>query len=254
MTGAVEGRIGDLQPALPEDTRLQLQPEHRFDIAVNELLGEVFDGSVLEPLLQAAPAHAVKGVHRGDGFTHPPGKLRYDLTAGVVVDLVAVVLRGVVAGGDHDAALTAQFPHRIGERRSGHQLGIDPHMHAVGSQNPGCLLGKFPGEMAAVVGDGNAGTVMILQQHPGQTLGGFAHCEAVHPGSAGIQDAPQSGSAEFQFPAEALCQQFRISGDLRSPGCQLRTGLVRVEPASVKFHLHRPFRRSGPACLFHCLS
>lgn len=170
----------------------------------------------MEPLLQAAPAHAVKGVHRGDGFTHPPGKLRYDLTAGVVVDLVAVVLRGVVAGGDHDAALTAQFPHRIGERRSGHQLGIDPHMHAVGSQNPGCLLGKFPGEMAAVIGDGNAGTVMILQQHPGQTLGGFAHCEAVHPGSAGIQDAPQSGSAEFQFPAEALCQQFRISGDLRS--------------------------------------
>lgn len=41
---------------------LQLQPEHRFNIAVDELLGEVFDAAVLEPFLQAAPAHAVKGV------------------------------------------------------------------------------------------------------------------------------------------------------------------------------------------------
>ena len=127
-------------------------------------------------------------------------------------------------------------------------------MHSIGRQDPGGLLGKFPGEMAAVVGDGNAGILILLLQHLGQALGGLAHGKAVHPGSTGIENAPQSGCAEFQLTAKALGHQLGVGGNLRCPGSQVCSGLIRIEPASVKFHFHRPFRRGRPAVSFHSLS
>ena len=65
---------------------------------------------------------------RGDGV----GVLGRQLGAVGPVDLIAVVLLGVVAGGDVDARLTAVLPHGEAQLRRGPQGLEDAHMDAVG--------------------------------------------------------------------------------------------------------------------------
>ena len=46
------------------------------------------------------------------------------LAAIAAVGLIAVVFGRVVTGGDADARVALQMPHRVGKGRGGHQLGI----------------------------------------------------------------------------------------------------------------------------------
>ena len=84
----------------------------------------------------------IQGLHLGgDGRRVLGGQL------GAVgpIDLVAIVLRGIVAGGDVESGHTAVLPHGEGELRRGAHGLKKAHGDAVGGHHPGGGPGKFLG-------------------------------------------------------------------------------------------------------------
>ena len=179
---------------------------HRLHKGVDALLGDIADGAFGQRFVEAGGAHVVEAVHRVDAGQDLPGGVQGDLAAVRAVDLVAVVLGGVVAGGDAHARPAAQIPHRPGQGGGGLQAGVEPGGDAVGRQHPG----RFPGEQlalaAAVVGDGNALVQAGSLEVVGQALGGLAHGVDVHAVGARADDAPQAAGAELQLTVKAVVQ------------------------------------------------
>ena len=99
------------------------------------------------------------------------------------VDLIAVVLLGVVAGGDVDAGDAAILPYGEGQLRRGAQGLEEAHGNAVARHDAGGLPGKKAGVVAAVEADSHApggGLRPLLQDHLGKGLGGMADHMDVH--------------------------------------------------------------------------
>ena len=135
------------------------------------------------------------------------------------VHLVAVVLRRVVAGGDHDAAVAVQRPHRVGEQRGGqrgrHQEGLNPRR---GEDRRG-FLGENVGVVTGVIADDGArpgaggGLPDRVGEEGGEAGGGAADHHAVHPVRTRAEGCPQSSGAELQGAAEAVGQFLAGRGD-----------------------------------------
>src|SRR5699024_5088761 len=140
----------------------------------------VDDAAVRQGCVKISGLHR-KAVHRGDGLLDLVRGFQGDLAAVGPVDFVAVVLGGVVAGGDADARAAAIVPHRPGQGGGGFQPGVQVGGDAVGRQHTGGLAGKDVALDAAVVADGRlfgqAGGVQVI----GQALGGLADVVDVHP-------------------------------------------------------------------------
>ena len=111
-----------------------------------------------------------------------------------------------MAGGDADARVALQVPHRVGQGRGGHQLGIDIGLDAVGGQHRRGLLGEQHALDAAVIGNGHGlGLALrVLEQVVGKALGGLAHGVDVHPVGARADHAPQARGAKLQLPVKAV--------------------------------------------------
>ena len=134
------------------------------------------------------------------------------------VDLVAVVLRRVVAGGDHHAAVAIQRPHRVGEQRGGqrgrHQEGFEPG----GGEDRGRFLGEDIGVVAGVIADDGArpgaggGLRHGVGQEGGEAGRGAADHHPVHPVGPGAEGRPEAGGAELQGAAEAVRQLLAAGG------------------------------------------
>ena len=136
------------------------------------------------------------GVHR-----------RHDLRPVEGVDLVAVVLRRVVRGGDHHAGHRAQVPDREGQHRGGQQPGQQPGVEAGGGQHARRVGGEGPRAVPAVVADhhdaaGPSGRAEL----GGQARRGPADHGGVHAVRAGPQRTAQAGGAEGQWPGEPVGQ------------------------------------------------
>ena len=154
------------------------------------------------------------------------------------VSLVAVVLGGVVGGGDHDAGVGTIESGGEGQGGHRHQCVIDADLDAVGSQNAGGVFGKHIGVDAAVVGDGNQ-LVAPLGLHPvGKPLGGLTDHVDIHPVGARAQHAPQAGGAEFQRDGEAVLDLFVAACDFPELLCQSRVLQLSGGPALVIVHVH----------------
>ena len=152
---------------------------------------------------------------------HLLGMLGGQLGAVGPVDLIAVVLLGVVAGGDVDAGDAAILPHGEGQLRRGAQGLEQPHGDAVGGHDAGGLAGELLRVVPAVEADGDAplgGLGPLLQDHLGEGLGGMADNVDVHPVQAHPHDAPQAGGAEGQLVEKAGLDLFVVIAD----GLQLR--------------------------------
>ena len=139
--------------------------------------------TALYGFLKVHPLHTVKNVDflqpLGDGV----GVVRGQLGAVGPVDLVAVVLLGVVAGGDIDACLTAVFPDGEAQFRGGPQGVENTDVNAIG----GADLGGGPGELhrviAAVHADSHATALALLAlggDDVGKALSGPADHMDVH--------------------------------------------------------------------------
>ena len=111
------------------------------------------------------------------------------------VDLVAVVLLGVVTGGDVDTGDAAVLPHREGQLRGGTQGLEQAHGDAVARHDTGGLPGKDVGVVAAVEADGHppgGGLGPLLQDDLGKGLGGVADDMDIHPVQPHPHGAPQA--------------------------------------------------------------
>ncbi len=138
---------------------------------------------------------------------------RHDLAPVAEVDLVAVVARRVVAGGDHDAGVGAEVADGEGEegRRQGARqqqsaaAGRGHHGRGVAGEDVGVVARvEADDDLGAGRGAGvPLGTRLQVRDEPG----GRANDDGpVHPVRPGAQDAAQAGGAELEHPREAVGQ------------------------------------------------
>ena len=170
----------------------------------------------------------------GDGG----GVLGRQLGAVGPVDFIAVVLRGVVAGGDVQARSTAVLPHSEGQLRGGAHGLEQAHGDTVARHHFGGGTGELLGVDPAVVADGNAlgsKCFALGQDDVGKGLGGVADDVDVHPAQADAHHAPQPGGAELEQGEEAV---FDLACVVRKGGqlVLLRLGEGgAVQPAFILF-------------------
>ena len=232
VAAAVKGRVDDLQvfAFLPHDVRVNAQGLHLSDIVVVHFF-------VADDLQKAAshrgfPLHALGGgkAERIDLGGHFGGYLGTDLRAVLGVDLVAIVLGRIMAGGDDHARRRVQMAHGVAQNGHGPQRVEQENMHAVGAEHQRGLLSKFPAHPAAVVGDDHAPALafFIRGKEVRQTLRSPAHGIDVHPVHAHGQHAAHSRRAEAQVAVKTILDLLFIALD----GLQFRHSLcIRREIA-----------------------
>ena len=180
----------------------------------------------------------------GNGFR----RLLRDLAAVGAVDLVAVVLGGVVAGGDDNARVAAQLPHRKGQHGGGHQPGVDVGGQTVSGQHTRRKIGKFPGTKAGVIADCNAFAV-FFPQIVRQPLRSASNGVFVHSIGAHAQHAPQTAGAEGQLRPEGGKQLLLVFQHLRRrfPGLFVK---MRIRCPNLRAFLCQHGNSSIILCIF----
>ena len=132
------------------------------------------------------------------------------------VDLIAVILLGIVAGGDIDARLTVVFPHGEAQLRRGPQRLEDTHMDAVGGADLCGGSGKLHRVVAAVHAQGHApalGLLALSADDVGKALSGPADDVDVHLVQADAHGAAQAGGAELQRGKEPALNLLLVAGN-----------------------------------------
>ena len=132
-----------------------------------------------------------------------------ELAAVAPVGLVAVVLLGIVGGGEHDAGVAVAVADGEAELGGGTHAVEEVDLVAVGSQHVGCDFGELAAVVAAVVADGSAELFLVgvdLADVVGETLGGHCHGVFVHAVGADAHDAAKAAGAELEVAVEALVE------------------------------------------------
>ena len=129
---------------------------------------------------------------------------RHDLAAVAEVDLVAVVLRRVVARGDHDARVGAEVPDGEGEHRRRQRLRQQHRAPAGGGDDRRRVDGEGVGVVPRVATDDDEGSGARLLQVGHEARGGADDDGPVHAMGAGAEGAAQAGGAELEQPGEAV--------------------------------------------------
>ncbi len=168
------------------------QPGDGVEVAVDDVLRQDLAG--------VRAGHVGQAADRGD----PLGDLgvggRHDLAAVAEVDLVAVVLRRVVAGGDHHAGDAAELADREGQERCRQRPGEDQGAQAGAGHHLRGVPREHVGVVAGVVADhhGRAAGRAVLDEVRRETGGGPGHDDAVHPVGSGPERAAQPRRTELE--------------------------------------------------------
>ncbi len=128
------------------------------------------------------------------------------LSAVVPVGLVAVILAGVVAGGDVHTGLAAQLADGEGDLGRGAQALEEVHLDAVGREDVSHALGEHASVVTAVVAYYHRALLARegFKDVVGEALRGHAHDILVHAVGAGSHDAAQTAGAELQVLVEGV--------------------------------------------------
>ena len=203
-------------------------------------------------------------VHAADGgkqvqlrhlLRHRVGVAGRQLGAVLPIDLIAVILLGIMAGGDVDAGDGVIFPHGEGKLRRGAQGCENPHRDAVARHDGSRLPGKFLRVVAAVVTDAHApgrGGRAFFQNHLGEGLGGVTDHMDVHIVQSRTHGAPKTGGAEFQGAEKAAFDLLFIACDgaqlfplRRAEGRAFQPLLIGLPVGHYPYLLLLPARRTG---------
>ena len=244
VSGAVERGVDHLQVALLHRRLADAQRKDAVQILVHQLVGDVLDHAGAQPLLQRDLFDPVKDVGLAGKLQHLGGSLRVELAAVLAVGLVAVILGGVVAGGDDDAGAAVQLTNRKGKGRGRHQFLKQVRLDAVGRKDPRGDVGKQIALDAAVIGDGHRRILKFLLDIVGHALGGKRDGINIHPVGAHAQNAAQSGGAELQHLDKALLDLVVVALDVHHLCNQIRIfqmlGLPNVVCVKI-VHPNHPF-------------
>ncbi len=201
-TRSVHGRIDDVEVFLAQDDILV---DHRLldslQIVPVHLATDNLDEVVVGLELHILDLHLVHLVD--DALV----VRREHLGAVVPIGLVAVILAGVVRGGDVDTSLTAQLTDGKRDLRRGTQALEEICLDAVGRED-GCNgLCKHTAVVAVVVTYYDSEVVTsgeCLQDIVGKTLGGHTNDILVHAVGAGTHDATQTARTELEVLIEGV--------------------------------------------------
>ena len=193
------------------------------------------------------PLHPLGGgkAERVDLGGHFGGYLGADLRAVFGVDLVAVVLGRIMAGGDDHARRRVQVAHGVAQDGHGPQRVKQENMHAVGAEHQRGLLGKFPAHPAAVVGDDHAPALSFFVggKKVRQSLSGPAHGVDVHAVHAHGQYAAHARRTEAQIAVKAIFDFLFIALDSLQLGHGLLIRRKIAQPRLIIFPVaHDPSR------------
>ena len=128
------------------------------------------------------------------------------------VGLVAIVLLGVVRGGDDHARMAFQLADGEAQFRGRPERVEQKNLESVRGENIGHALGEHPRIVAAVVRHGDAHPLAreVLFQVVGKPLRGSPHRVDVHAVGPYAHNAAQTARTEFEVLVEALHELFHI--------------------------------------------
>ena len=208
VAAAVEGGVDHLEGVSHLGNGLAVV-DHVGDLGHKEavsLLTHDLDQAGLHALLVGHGLDVVEDIHFLQTLGNGVGVLGRKLGAILPVDLVAVVLLGVVAGGNIDTGLAVVGTNGKAQLRGGTQRLKDTHMDAVGGAHLSGSLGKGVGVVAAVHADGDAPALALLTlggDHIGKALSRPADHMDVHVMQAHGHNTAQTCGAELQRAVEA---------------------------------------------------
>ena len=171
---------------------------YRVQKGGHHLFANVFHGAVCHSGVKVRFLNAGEVVHLFNIMVSLRRLVVGHLVAVFVVALVAVILGRVVGGGEDNAALGAQLPHRKGQAGGGLQLFIKIYLNAVARQHSSRLFGEQVALDPGVIADGHGRVVVFGVQIIGQSLGGTAYGVHIHTVCTGADHASQPGGAELQ--------------------------------------------------------
>ena len=177
---------------------------HRVDEAVKHGVVNPLDQAGLEGLVEDHVLHAGEDVGLVNGVLNLVGGLVGDLAAVLAVDLVAVVGRRVVAGGDADACGALEVARSEGQRRHRLDTRVDERLHAVGGQHAGRGLHELLALVARVARDGDGGVLVVGVEVGGEALAGLRHRVDVHAVGADAKGAAQAGRTKGEAAVEGV--------------------------------------------------
>ena len=209
VAAAVEGGIDHLEAIrhLGDDF---LVVDHAQNIVHEQLVGlcaHDLDDAGLHALLIGHGLDIVEDIHLCQALGHSVSVLGGKLRAVLPVDLVAIILLGVVAGGDVDAGLAVVLADGKAQFGSGAQGLENADMDAVGSADLSGGLGELVGVVAAVHADGDAPLLTLLAfggDDVGKALSGPADDVDVHIVQTHAHGAAKSCGAKLQGAKEAV--------------------------------------------------
>ncbi|EAU68212.1 hypothetical protein STIAU_7739 [Stigmatella aurantiaca DW4/3-1] len=213
---------------------MQAQPEDGLEVRLAHRLRDVAPEASRPGLGGGQQPHLIGRLHRVDGGGDALIVRGDDLRAVAPVDLVAVVLRGIVAGGDHHRRTGPQAQR--GERRQGrgHEAGEDERGDPFGGQHTRGVLGELGAHPAPIPADDHApghGLGHLGLEIARQPRRGAAHHGPVHPVGTGPQHPAQPRGAKLQVSREAIRQVRRIVLRQHPPQLLGRRGVrVRLPP------------------------
>ena len=122
------------------------------------------------------------------------------------IDFVAVVLGGVVAGGNHNACGGVEMADGERQNRRGQHARQQQGFDTGGGHDFGGVFGEGERVFAPVIADDDGRSVVVVAQVVGQSFGGFADQDAVHARAAGSDFAAQACGAELHAAVEQAVQ------------------------------------------------
>ena len=238
VAGAMEGGVDHLE-GVGHLLHRRLVVDLAHDVGEELLIGLRSHEGDQAALYRLVIVHADDGIEEvqlghllGDGV----GVVGGQLGAVLPVDLVAVVLLGVVAGGDVDAGDAVVLTDGEGHLRSGAQGLEEPHLDAVARHDAGRLLGELSGVVAAVEADGHAtlhGLLPLGLDDLGKGLGGVADHMDVHLVQTHAHGAAKTGGAELQGCKETAFDLLFVAGNALQLGLLLGGQGGAVEPLFI---------------------
>ena len=161
----------------------------------------------------ARPTDGGRARRLGDAGRDRGVDRRDELGAAREVDLVAVVARRVVAGGDREARGRAEVRDGEGEQGRRDGVGEEAHGDAEAVQHGRRVLGEAPARVAAVEGDHDPARARVgaparrlVEEVRPEAPGGLHDREAVHARKPRLDPAAQARRPELERARHAVGQ------------------------------------------------